>query len=81
MLNAARMCSVVKVTFGQSLPSPREFQTFIRESNVLHHSKNTLPVICPSKGVGHRDAHLFGIRYEGKINVNRKDDIDRKEAR
>ncbi len=40
-LNSACMCSVVKVTFGESLPSPREFQTFIRESNVLQPSNNT----------------------------------------
>ncbi len=35
-LQVGRTRSVVKVTFGQSFPSPRELQTLIRDSSALH---------------------------------------------
>ncbi len=56
-LNAARTRCIVKVTSGQSFPSPREFQTLIGDSNALHPSTH-FKGLCPSKGVGHRGAHF-----------------------
>ncbi len=45
------------------IPFTKEFQTLIQVCNALHTSK-----LCPSKGVGHRDAH-FRLEFALKWNT------------